>query len=56
MQNIIVGRYESCSDYQGWIEPDDKSWIAFIAKDGRPEVFLNREPSGAVIGPCHALA
>lgn len=52
MQNITVGRYshESVTQHwQGWIEPDDKSWIAFIAADGSPTVFLDRDPvSGAV--------
>lgn len=52
MQNITVGRYEQPSvtkDWQGWIEPDDLSWIAFIGADGVPIVFLDRDPiSGAV--------
>jgi hypothetical protein len=34
--------------WQGWIEPDDLSWIAFVAKDGKPVFFLDREPSGAI--------
>jgi hypothetical protein len=34
--------------WQGWIEPDDLSWIVFVARDGKPVVFLEREPSGAV--------
>jgi hypothetical protein len=52
MQNITVGRYshESVSrDWQGWIEPDDLSWIAFVRADGVPIVFLDRDPiTGAV--------
>ncbi len=52
MQNIKVGRYEhetlTC-DWQGWIEPDDLSWIAFIQADGVPIVFLDRDSiTGAV--------
>jgi len=52
MCNIHVGRYadpQTRKDWQGWIEPDDKSWIAFVAADGRPVVFLDRDPkTGAV--------
>lgn len=50
MGNIHVHRYAPGGDYQGWIEPDDKSWIAFIDRDGRPTFFLHRDPeTGAVI-------
>lgn len=53
MQNITVGRYQHESvtqAWQGWIEPDDKSWIAFISADGVPKVYLDRDPvTGAVI-------
>lgn len=50
--NIHVGRYtnpETRKYYQGWIEPDDRSWIAFIDADGKPQFFLDRDPDGAVI-------
>lgn len=61
MQNIIVGRYSTKKStdgtpnigelWQGWIEPEDKSWIAFIDKKGRPLFFLNRDPvTGAILG------
>lgn len=59
MQNIKVGRYskQTINDvpgvgnfWQGWIEPEDKSWIMFVAMDGTPTVFLNRDPmTGAVL-------
>jgi hypothetical protein len=59
MQNIHVGRYSKESIdgapgvgnfWQGWVEPDDKSWIVFIDIDGHPVVFLNRDPkTGAVL-------
>lgn len=59
MQNIIVGRYSKKeidgvpglgNEWQGWIEPEDKSWIAFIDAAGRPVFFLNRDPeTGAVL-------
>ena len=53
MQNIIVGRYDhpQAVGYQGWIEPANREWIAFIALDGKPAFFLNREVAGAVIPP-----
>lgn len=53
MQNIIVGRYsnpETRKHWQGWIEPEDQSWIAFIDGDGHPVFFLDRDPdTGSVI-------
>ena len=52
MQNIVVRRYntELRHLWQGWIEPEDRSWIAFIRNDGIPIFFLNRDPkSGAVL-------
>ena len=51
MSNLKVGRYANPANvggWQGWIEPDDKSWIAFIAADGSPVVYLNRTSTGAV--------
>ena len=50
MPNIIVGRYEGETGYQGWIEPEDRSWIIYVADDGSLEVFLQRDPeTGAVL-------
>ena len=53
MSNIRVGRYSHPSvtaTWQGWIEPDDKSWIAFIRADGSPVFYLNRDKeTGAII-------
>jgi hypothetical protein len=35
MQNIHVGRYKTPgTGYQGWIEPEDKSWLVFIDDKG----------------------
>ena len=52
MQNIIVKRYTEPSvtqSWQGYIEPDDLSWIMFVDAEGKPTVFLNRDPvTGAV--------
>ena len=60
MQNIKVGRYSKEGfdgtpgvgvNWQGWIEPEDRSWIAFIDVYGRPTFFLNRDPvTGAILG------
>jgi hypothetical protein len=50
--NITVGRYDhpDSTGYQGWIEPDDRTWIMFVASDGSPVAFLNRDPeTGAVL-------
>ena len=52
MGNITVGRYDypGSVGYQGWIEPDDRSWIMFVASDGSPAAFLNRDlETGAVL-------
>ena len=52
MGNIKVGRYsnlETRKFWQGWIEPEDLSWIVFIDAAGKPTVFLDRDPvTGAV--------
>jgi len=51
MCSITVRRYDHPESvgYQGWIEPEDKSWVAFIRADGTPQVFLDRDPeTGAV--------
>lgn len=56
MTNITVGRYKPATEplpvgvhdvtefWQGWIEPDDQTWIMFIAADGAPVVYLDRDP------------
>ncbi len=53
MCNIKVGRYTHPSArefWQGWIEPEDNSWIIFINAQGNPVVFLDRDPeTGAVL-------
>jgi len=51
MCNIQVHRYNDPKSvgWQGWIEPDDRSWIAFVDLHGHPVFFLNRDPeTGAV--------
>jgi hypothetical protein len=51
MQNIIVTRYENpqAVGCAGYLEPADKSWIAFIDLKGAPTFFLERDETGAVV-------
>ena len=51
MGNITVSRYPDpeAVGWQGVIEPDDRTWIAFVDLDGHPVFFLDRDPAtGAV--------
>lgn len=60
--DIHIGRYQPyqgelpaqahdpADTWDGWIEPDDKSWIMFIATDGSPTIWLHRDENGGVIG------
>lgn len=51
MQNVIVKRYTNAQQvgWAGWIEPEDRTWIAFIDLEGRPVFFLDRDTeTGAV--------
>jgi hypothetical protein len=53
MGNITVSRYPNPHEvggWQGYLQPDDRSWIAFIDGDCKPVFFLNRDPeTGAVL-------
>lgn len=51
MGNITVTRYApGTTGWQGYLEPEDKSWIVFVHDDGHPAIFLNRDPgTGAVL-------
>lgn len=41
MQQIHVKRYEStAAGYAGTIEPEDRSWVLFIANDGTPSLYI----------------
>jgi hypothetical protein len=48
MQNIHVKRYADTNHgYQGTVEPEDRSWVLFLPKDGEPELFLSVETEDA---------
>jgi len=52
MQNVEVHRYRGqvSEQWQGWMEPADKTWIVFVAADGRVKLYDKRDPAtGAVI-------
>lgn len=52
MQNINVHRYQNpkATGWAGYIEPGDKSWIMYVALDGKPLVYLHRDlETGAVL-------
>jgi hypothetical protein len=48
---IQLGQYEYDSRWQGWLEDTARTWIVFLAKDGRPSLYWpTRTASGAVFG------
>lgn len=52
MMNVKVTRYENpkAVGWAGYIEPADKSWIAYVALNGKPLFFLSRDTeTGAVL-------
>jgi len=60
MCNISVHRYPDGTgkvepdgsitrEWDGWVEPDDKTWIVFVNVDGSVKAYLDRDPvTGAV--------
>jgi len=52
MPHIHVRRYTDpkATGWAGFFEPTDKSWIGFVGLDGRPLIYLHRDPeTGAVL-------
>lgn len=46
---IITGIYATNETYAYWMEPEDRSWIVFVKRDGTPVFFGSRDPqTGAV--------
>jgi hypothetical protein len=43
MQNIHVRRYKDAHAFQGSIEPEDRSWIVFIDKEGHATFWRRGE-------------
>lgn len=51
MGNITVTRYPKPAEvgWQGYVEPEDRSWIVFVHNDNHVAAFLDRDPeTGAV--------
>jgi hypothetical protein len=50
VQNVVVGRYDhpEAVGFLGWVEPEDRSWVVFVALDGKPVLFAERDSTGAV--------
>ena len=49
---IIIGDYQHPDTrkfWRGWIEPEDRSWIVFIAADGHPVFYPHRDPKTGAI-------
>lgn len=38
-----------CAEWAGWIEDTQRTWIAFIDVQGKPQFFLHRDETGAVL-------
>lgn len=61
MPKIMVGRYSAKggtksappvgAEWLGWLEPEDKSWILWVKRDGTPVFYGQREADGAVVEP-----
>lgn len=43
MQNIHVRRYQDSHAFQGSIEPEDRSWVIFVDKDGHATFWRRGE-------------
>ena len=44
MQNIHVNRYQQpAAGFDGTIEPEDRSWILWVAVDGTPSLWVAKE-------------
>jgi hypothetical protein len=51
LSRIGVGRYDQPEKvgWLGWIEDEEKTWVAYISLDGVPHFYLNRNESGKVL-------
>jgi len=51
MQNIHVKRYQTPGVWAGTVEPEDRSWIVFLASDGEASFWRRievTEPEGHI--------
>ena len=57
MQNITVGRYAHPEQvgFQGWIEPENRSWIVFVDLKGQPTLYTQRNSDGSIQVPAGEL-
>lgn len=52
MPKLKIGRYDAkqTTNFAGYVEPEDRSWILFVGRDGKPVLFTDRDPkTGAVL-------
>lgn len=60
MQKIKIERYDNpeAVGYQGYVEPEDRSWILYVELDGTPLFYAHRADDGGVlcegVGPHNA--
>lgn len=47
---MVVGDYGDDSNFVGWVENKQHTWIVFIDKAGSPLIWLKRDVNGGVIG------
>ena len=63
--NIVISRYDIPTDaeraalegvhfssdtWESVVEPEDRSWILYVGKDGTPVFWPQRDAAGGVIG------
>jgi hypothetical protein len=55
MQKIKIERYDDpkAIGYQGYVEPEDRSWILYVENDGAPLFYPHRAEDGGVL--CEGL-
>ena len=47
---LKVSTYEQpTAGYVGYVEPEDRSWILFVAQDGGADFFGSRDENGGVL-------
>lgn len=51
MPKMKVGRYDEkqSTGYAGYVEPEDRSWILFVTRDGKPVLYTDRDPKTGIV-------